>query len=340
MNNRIMAIFDADKEFVSEFVNYLMREYKQDYEVFAFTTYDSLREFTQKRMVDILLVSCDVFERKINDLNIGQIILLKDKSTDMFKEYKSVFKYQKATSMMREVLECVEEDRRIKKRDSDICSEEASVIGVYSPVSRCMKTMFSLTMCDILGEKHSVLYMNFEEYSGLRKLMNKEFIADLSDLMYFYIQDPDKMLKKYSVIKQNYSKFSLIPPMMFSEDVRNVEASQWSSMIRFMSQNLEYNIIVLDLSNMVSNVFDMFDICDDIFMPVCGDFVSVSKLEEFIQVLREKKGEDVEDRIHRIDVGDYIYRESTNSSINSVINGKFREFVRTCLSEMEADDFG
>ena len=159
-----MAIFDADREFVSEFVNYLTREYKQDYEVFAFTTYDSLKKFADGRRIDILLVSSDVFESNISDLNVGQIILLKDKSTDMFKEYKSVFKYQKATSVMREVLECVEHDKRLKSGDNDLAKGDAKIIGVYSPVSRCMKTMFSLTMCDILAEKNSVLYVNFEEY--------------------------------------------------------------------------------------------------------------------------------------------------------------------------------
>lgn len=340
MNNRTMAIFDADKEFVSEFVNYLVREYKKDYEIFAFTSYDSLKEFAGERHIDILLVSSEVFENKLQELDAGQIIILKDKNTDKFEEYKSVFKYQKATSVMREVLECVEDEQRICNGHKDVRSGEAKIIGVYSPVSRCMKTMFSLTLCDIIGESNNVLYMNFEEYSGLRKVMNKEFIGDLSDLMYFYMQDSEKMLKKYNVIRQNYGNFSFIPPMIFSNDIRNIESGHWKSMIKHVSENTEHNVIVLDLSNMLSDIYDVLHICDDIYMPVCDDFVSVSKVEEFMEVLHERNGVSIADRIHKVNMSRYMCTENINTNINSVVNGAFREFVKSYADETEADDFG
>ena len=61
----------------------------------------------------------------------------------------------------------------------------AKVLGVYSPVGRCLKTSFALTMGKLLAQEERVLYLNLEEFSGLSVLMKEEYKSDLSDLLYF-----------------------------------------------------------------------------------------------------------------------------------------------------------
>ena len=62
----------------------------------------------------------------------------------------------------------------------------AKVLGVYSPVGRCLKTSFALTIGKLLAQEERVLYLNLEEFSGLSVLMKEEYKSDLSDLLYFY----------------------------------------------------------------------------------------------------------------------------------------------------------
>lgn len=337
MNNRLLAVFDSDKEFVSEFINYLNREYCNEYDIYAFTTFNAVQEFTQNTHIDIMLVSNESFEKKLSDCDIGQIIILTEKKAERFKEYKSVHKYQKAGNVMREVLECVEV-QKVKKSQEEICQSQARIIGVYSPIKRCMKTMFALTLSDILAKDNEVLYINFEEYSGLRTLMGEEFIADLSDLMYFYILSPQKMMEKYSVIKKRFGKVNIIPPMIFSDNIKNTEPVLWREMIRYLSENANENIIILDLSNMVSDVFELLQICDEIFVPTKNDFISDSKLEEFFRVIKDKERQNIEDRIHIVKVGEHEYFEKC-SSIENVVKGEFRHFVQGHLGKMEDDNF-
>ena len=59
----------------------------------------------------------------------------------------------------------------------------AKVLGVYSPVGRCLKTSFALTMGKLLAQEERVLYLNLEEFSGLSVLMKEEYKSDLSDLL-------------------------------------------------------------------------------------------------------------------------------------------------------------
>ena len=40
----------------------------------------------------------------------------------------------------------------------------AKVLGVYSPVGRCLKTSFALTMGKLLAQEERVLYPNLEEF--------------------------------------------------------------------------------------------------------------------------------------------------------------------------------
>lgn len=47
---------------------------------------------------------------------------------------------------------------------------DKEIIGVYSLVNRCMKITFSLNLSNLTGENRRVLYINFEEYSGLKNV--------------------------------------------------------------------------------------------------------------------------------------------------------------------------
>mgnify|MGYP006877199938 CR=1 FL=1 len=65
----------------------------------------------------------------------------------------------------------------------------ALVVGIYSPVNRCFKSSLALTIGQVMAKKESVLYLNLEEYSGFTRLINSEYKADLSDVLYLYRQE-------------------------------------------------------------------------------------------------------------------------------------------------------
>ena len=61
-------------------------------------------------------------------------------------------------------------DERPVETDRKIQSIGAEETYVYSPVKRCGKTCFALTLGQILAKRQSVLYLNLEECAGFRPI--------------------------------------------------------------------------------------------------------------------------------------------------------------------------
>ena len=91
-------------------------------------------------------------------------------------QYPSVYKYQATDNIMREVMACYCVGA-IQPALTAI-GNVGDIIGVYSPVNRCLKTSFALTAGQLLSRKSRVLYVNLEDCSGLEKLFGEEHKAD------------------------------------------------------------------------------------------------------------------------------------------------------------------
>lgn len=334
MNKGNLVIYDAEYDFASKLAAFLSSRRNNVYNIYAFTDYSALKEFAKSCHVDILLVSENVINRNIDDLGAAEVLVLSD--SDRQKElcgYKTIEKYQSADGVFREVMEyamkCNERNRGI-----NIVLPDSEVIGVYSPVGRCCKTIFALTLSHILSSENRVLYLNFEEFSGFRGLFNTEYIGDLSDLVYFYMQNKNVLKNKLHVIKKEYCGFDYIPPMMFSNDIRNVPMDIWTSFVNEIKFIGSYDVIVLDLSNMLMDLFEMLDICDNIYMPAAEDFISSAKTDEFYQVLSDRHREGMSRKIKKVYVKGDGYIERSNCDVSKIVTGGFCEYIRDMIGGM------
>jgi len=64
--------------------------------------------------------------------------------------------------------------------------KKMQIIGVYTPIGRCLQTTFSLTLGQMLAKHYKTLYLNFEIYSGFARMMSRNFNSDIADLMYYF----------------------------------------------------------------------------------------------------------------------------------------------------------
>ena len=97
-----------------------------------------------------------------------------------------VYKYQASDDLLREVMSWY--------RPQEIpvlmtaAGRRSRITGVYSPIGRCGKTSFALTLGQVLAREEKVLYITLEEFSGLSALTGTVYTGGLSDLLYYYTQ--------------------------------------------------------------------------------------------------------------------------------------------------------
>ena len=61
---------------------------------------------------------------------------------------------------------CYGEEKSLDPVTFPVLKKTMVIIGVFSPLGRCLKTSFALALGQILAKERAVLYLNLESYSG------------------------------------------------------------------------------------------------------------------------------------------------------------------------------
>lgn len=281
MNNGIIAILDSDAEYALKLSEYFNLKSGLNYSVSVFTDYDSLKKFLCENKIDILLIS-EHYCQYISELTemTSIFVLTENRTSDTFETHPRLCKYQSTDHILRDVMSYYASSADEHFTHSDTV---AYITGIYSPVKRCGKTSFALAYGCILSLTHSCLYINFEEYSGFSFFIPDLPTGDLSDLLYFYRQNPANIAEKLAALSHTYHNLTYIPPMHFSYDIKNMEATDLISFIRAISKAGMFEYLLLDLSDSLKDVPALLAICDKIYMPVTTESISRQKTNEFFK---------------------------------------------------------
>ena len=173
----ILAVYDVDPVYAARFAEVVNQKEKIPFEVVAFSSIERLRAFAAEHPVKLLLLGEHVPAEEKESIRVEKVILLSDNGgKPVSPSVPCVYKYQSSDAIVRDVMtwygESPGELPEVSGRGL------AKVLGVYSPVGRCLKTSFALTMGKLLAQEERVLYLNLEEFSGLSVLMKEEYKSD------------------------------------------------------------------------------------------------------------------------------------------------------------------
>ena len=169
----IFAVCDLEVEYAYNFMEYLNQRKNLPFEVQAFTSPRILCEYAKTQPIEILLISDKAMCEEVSRLQVGKLIILTEGvHRPELDQYPSVYKYQASDSVVREVMDCYGAEKAAHE-SGPVWKRPASVIGVYSPVGRCQKTSFALTLGQVLARDRAVLYLNLESYSALSSLWER-----------------------------------------------------------------------------------------------------------------------------------------------------------------------
>lgn len=324
-----MAVYDVDADFASRFADYVNQKERVPFTAMAFSDKERLIAYGNDHEIEILLVDEKAGELA-DQVKAGQVIILCEGEVVEVRENRpSVYKYQSGDCIMREVMACYCDHPA--EASLALLGDRAMVLGVFSPVNRCLKTSFSLVLGQILAREERVLYLNLEAYSGFSKLMGTAHERDLSDLLYLYRQGEYHWLKLKSMI-YSWEKLDYIPPVRYGEDLNQAQPRDIAMLTDRIARECGYQRVIVDVGQMGREAVPLLEICDVVYMPVRGDFVSRAKTEEFEEYLEEAGEGEIRERIHKLKLPYGSAFDKQGNYLEQLMWGKLGDYVRQMVN--------
>lgn len=327
---KIFAICDLEEAYVVHLADYLNQKTDLPFRVMAFTRLDSLIEYAQGHEIEILLISVDAMTDEVRSLNVHRTIILSDGEAPNLEE-DDVFidKYQDSDTIARLVCSFAgQADERLK--DS---LGSCRLISVYSPIARCGKTLFSLTLAQDISQSEKTLYLNLENCSGLEGLLKASWREDMADLIHASRAEPENLGSRLESIVKSYGNLDICPPPFFPEDLRETSVPEWIRFFASLAQDGGYQAIVLDIGDQIRDIPDLLKMSSSVFFPILPDPVSRSKVSQFEKNLDALSLDDVRRKLIRLYLPSVTVRSLGASLLDDLMYGSMGNFVRQMQRE-------
>lgn len=329
MKKNIFAVCDLEVDYAHNFMDYLNCKRSIPFEIQAFTSVEHLIKFAEKQRIEILLISDKAMCPQVKELDVGQLMILSEGvHPPELDQYPSVYKYQSSDHVIREVMACYGADRD-GSEPARIPKKTMEIFGVYSPLGRCLKTSFALTLGQILARDRAVLYINLEEYAGFEELLEKRYEHTLSDAMYYARQHNKNLAHKISGMIESVGNLDYIPPAESFEDIRTASLEEWNYLLDTIAFNSAYEVVILDAGDGVDGLFQLLDRCTRVFMPILTDVLSRAKLAQAEKLMKTWKV--LSGKVEKIKLPYYTFSGDGKGYVEQLVWSELGDFVRTLL---------
>lgn len=322
-----MAVYDEDPLYARRLAEYVNQKGTIPFTAMAFSDPERLKEYGRDHEIEILLTGETVSEMA-KEVKAGLKMVLCGGEFSMEKEEPSIYRFQSGEGILREVMTCY--CAAPLEPALALAGAGAQILGVYSPVNRCGKTAFALTLAQVLSRTSPVLFISLEEFAGFASVLGGEVKRDLSDVIYLCRQGSFNWMKLRAMVC-SVGQVDMIPPAAYGEDLDQMEPEELARLLERIARESGYGKLVVDLGHMGRGAAVLLDSCSAVYMPVLEDPVSRAKLEAFDRYLSEAGGAALREKICRLHLPALRFLSSMEGYMDQLLWGEMGDFVRALL---------
>jgi hypothetical protein len=291
LDKKILAICDVEEDYAYRMMEILKTRKELPFNIHVFTEPDKLLAYGKEKQIECLLITESAFCESIKELGIPHLFILNESgvTADSTKkdDFYNINKYQSADCIVNEVMtyyvdSVVHVPRRTIKQ-----GKRAQIIGIYSPVKRCLQTTLCMTLGQMLAKQRRVLYLNYETFSGFNQIMGRTHRSDISDMMYLFECVKEKFIYKLCTITEQLNGLDYIAPTAVYPDMMNIPGGQWTALLREMREQSDYEFIILDLSDYVNGLLQILQECDRVYTISKPDMYAAAKMQQYEDLLQD-----------------------------------------------------
>lgn len=370
MYKRLWLIYVKDYEYSEKLSDYINLNEDNDIKMMVFKSANTLSEFLENNKVEVLIledvsdITDNELERKSNlgdyaykkksgiepryeafsniedfdeliSFSVKKVVYLTDNKKNMSENL--VYRYQRCDELISEINRLGKGDSFFRERDI-YSFKKTRFVGVYSPIGGSGKTTFAITYGRIAASENKVLYINFDEFSGLSYFFNRDNSVkeedtrskelDFSDLLYHVKVKSDKASEVFESVICKYKEIEYIVPSRLSINIKEYRKKDWENLFEFISADGRYEEVILDFSNIVGDIYEVLLMCDQVFMPIINDCIFTSKIIEFEEALKAEGLIELSKRIYKLSLPFINKPASRSDFMNYILYSEMGDYIR------------
>ncbi len=322
-NEKMIAVCDSDLSYAGRLVEYLRQEAAFPFEIRLYSSAQTLLTDEDARRADLLVIAQSQYTSSVEQAGFADLLVLNESDVLMEKP-DNISKFQSIANISAQIRsKCAGGEEPVLP--SLRHGRPMVRIGVYTPVTRCLQTTFSMTLGQILASRHRVLYMNFEAFSGLDKMLARDFKGSVSDLIYYNECAREKLAGQLEMMTEEAGGMDFLPPMKSFIELRSIKKEQWSSLLRTIGKVTEYEYLIMDLTEHTDGLLDILRTCDRVYTIVRDDTFSRARCFQYEDLLRRMNYEDIRMRTQYWKLP--VFREIP-AGIEDLTRGELAVYIR------------
>ena len=272
---KIMAVYDVDPAYARRFADVTNQKERVPFDVIPFTSMEALQEYGKKHKIEILLISSTVPREQAEAIGAGSVVTLAEGEI-----VKSVDSYPEEAGLV-------------------VRGRKARILGIYSPIGRCLKTSLALTLGQQLARDGKVLYLGLDAFAGFSRLIGNSCKNDLSDVLYFFRQGDLTVMRLRSIV-YTWQEMDYLTPVRYQEDLEQMTGEETGKLLEKLALEMGYEYLVVDVGRPGGSLLPILGVCDIVYMPVKEDGISAARLEELDEYLEMVERPDIQEKIRRV----------------------------------------
>ena len=235
---RRVCICDSEVSYGEHLMEYLRREGRLSGEIYLYTGREPFLARETPETTGLLVIAESQYTEEIAKAGFKDILLLNESSTYMEKP-ENMSKYQSVENICDRIREmCMTREEGLTEGVRH--GKPMKLIGIYSPLTRCLQTTFALCMGQLLSASTPVLYLNFEAYSGFETMLGRSFRGSVSDLLYYNDCAREKLSGQLRYMTEKIGDLDFLPPMESFILLRSIRTEQWLDLMRTIEKVTDY----------------------------------------------------------------------------------------------------
>lgn len=309
MYEKICCIYDADENYAMRLSEAMNSNGAFPLRVMAFTSKDALLECMTDYDIELLLVDEQMDKEVRDEFPSTKYIVISEGDSDL--ERNIISRYQSTERIIRQIV------YKLGTGNGEMhTTYRTGITSFYSPSGMWAKSLLALAYAHTKGMERKVLYINLDEFSGLRELF-QESEKGLSDAIYYYYVRKENALEGIiGCIGSNYG-FDYLGPVSCPDDIGDLSDEDLIKMIEMLRGSRIYDEIVLDMGNLIRKPWSIMAESGRVYIPVSSKQGDVLKRLEFSEYIEKKN-------LHKIKS---VIKEVACESIVSDNNLPLKTFV-------------